>query len=452
MNIIDETNNAKKDFIISQITERNIRFIRLWFTDVIGSLKSIAIAPAELESAINNGIAFDGSSVEGLSRISESDMLLKPNLDTFQVLPWRGGNNGAARMFAEIVAPDGSPTNTDPRAVLTNIVNQYKSLGYEIMVHPEIEFYLFKNSENFPENLEPIDRGGYYDQLARSKAIDFRKDAITTLEEMDIPVALSHHEAGAGQNEIDLHLNNVLQTADNIISFRTVVKQIALESNVVASFMPKPLDDAPGSGMHTHFTLFSNGENMFYDEQSGFYKLSPLARQFMAGILDHALEISAVTNQFVNSYKRLWAGAEAPSFVSWGHNNRSSLLRVPLTTNDKLSARVEIRSIDSSANPYLAYAAILAAGLDGINRGLELPAEANNDANALTEIERKALGIKPLPQTLREALNYFQNSEFMAKVLGEKIFDYFISNKTDEWNRYNQAVSKFEIDELIYKL
>ena len=358
--------DKQRDFVLRTIEERGVKFVRLWFTDVAGTLKSVAIAPAEVEGAFAEGLGFDGSAIEGLSRSYEADMLAQPDPSTFQILPWRGEINPTARMFCDIMTPDGQPAAADPRNVLRRALAKASDLGFSFYIHPEIEFYLLKSSEIGPEGPIPVDKAGYFDNVPGGTAHDFRRRAVSMLEQLGISVEFSHHEGGPGQNEIDLRYADALTMADNIMTFRTVIKEVAIEQGVYATFMPKPFTDHPGSGMHTHMSLFEGDTNAFYDA-SGQYHLSKIGRQFIAGLLRHAPEITAVTNQYVNSYKRLWGGGEAPSFVCWGHNNRSALIRVPLYKPDKGgSSRIEYRAIDSAANPYLAYALLLNAGLKGI--------------------------------------------------------------------------------------
>ncbi|MPV37483.1 type I glutamate--ammonia ligase [Georgenia subflava] len=444
--------DKQQEYVLRAIEERDIRFIRLWFTDVLGVLKSVAIAPAELEGAFAEGIGFDGSSIEGLSRVYESDMLARPDPATFQVLPWRGEENGVARMFCDVLTPTGEPARSDPRNVLKRALSKAGDAGFTFYTHPEIEFYLFESVSSPDQPLVPIDRGGYFDHVARGTAHDFRRDAITTLESMGISVEFSHHEAGPGQNEIDLRYADALSTADNIQTFRTVVKEVALQQGVLATFMPKPLVDAPGSGMHTHMSLFEGDRNAFYDP-SGEYQLSATGRAFIAGLLHHAGEITAVCNQYVNSYKRLWGGGEAPSYVCWGHNNRSALVRVPMYKPDKGgSARVEYRALDSAANPYLAFAVLLNAGLKGITEGYELPEGAGDDVWAMSRAERKALGIQALPNSLRQAVELMEGSELVAETLGEDSFEFFLRNKRSEWEDYRNQVTAFELQRFIPSL
>ena len=437
--------DKQEEFVLRTIEERDIRFIRLWFTDVIGMMKSVAIAPAELESAFSEGIGFDGSAIEGLTRVFEADMLAKPDPSTFQVLPWRGERQGSARMFCDILTPDGQPSLADPRHVLKRALARASEKGFTFYTHPEVEFYLFHSPADPMQPLVPVDSGGYFDHVPRGAGQDFRRAAIAMLESMGISVEFSHHEAGPGQNEIDLRYADALTTADNIMTFRTVVKEVALEQGIYASFMPKPLADAPGSGMHTHLSLFEGDRNAFH-EAGAAMDLSQTGRRFIAGLLHHAAEISAITNQYVNSYKRMWGGAEAPAYVCWGHNNRSALVRVPLYKPGKgNSSRVEYRGVDCATNPYLAFAVLLAAGLKGIEDGYELPEGAEDDVWELTGPERRALGIEPLPSSLESAIAIMESSELVAETLGEHVFDYFLRNKRAEWNGYSAQVTPFEL-------
>jgi len=437
--------DRQQEFVLRTVEERDIRFIRLWFTDVLGILKSVAIAPAELESAFAEGIGFDGSSIEGLTRVYEADMIAMPDPTTFQILPWRGEQQGTARMFCDILTPDGQPSLADSRSVLKRALAKASDLGFTFYTHPEVEFYLFKDPGDPAGTLIPVDQGGYFDHVPRGTTHDFRRAAIQMLESMGISVEFSHHEAGPGQNEIDLRYADALTTADNIMTFRTVVKEVALEQGVFASFMPKPMADHPGSGMHTHLSLFEGDRNAFHGPDKQF-ELSNVARSFIAGLLRHAPEITAVTNQYVNSYKRLWGGAEAPSYVCWGHNNRSALVRVPMYKPGKgNSSRVEYRALDSAANPYLAFAVLLAAGLKGIEMGYELPDGAEDDVWELTDSERRVLGIEPLPQSLDEAVRVMERSELVAETLGEHVFDFVLRNKRREWDEYRGQVTPYEL-------
>lgn len=411
-------------------------------------MKSVAVAPAEIEGAFAEGIGFDGSAIEGLARTSEADMLAIPDPSTFQILPWRGTVDPAARMFCDIATPDGKPAAADPRNVLKRALDKAASLGFSFYVHPEIEFYLLKSTELGPDGLpQPVDNAGYFDNVPGGTAHDFRRRAVTMLEQLGISVEFSHHEGGPGQNEIDLRYADALSMADNVMTFKTVIKEVAIEQGVYATFMPKPFTNHPGSGMHTHFSLFQGDKNAFFDAGAQ-YHLSNTARQFMAGILRHAPEITLVTNQFVNSYKRLWGGGEAPSYVSWGHNNRSALIRIPLHKPEKAqSTRIEYRAMDSAANPYLAYALLLGAGLKGIENSYELPPEAEDDVWSLTDMERRALGNESLPQSLDHAIKKLESSELAAEVLGESVFSYVLANKRNEWAEYRAQVTPFEIEQ-----
>ena len=391
--------DKQAEFVLRTIEERDIRFVRLWFTDVLGTLKSVAIAPAELEGAFAEGIGFDGSAIEGFARVAESDMLAKPDPATFSLLPWRSEGPGVARMFCDILTPDGAPSYADPRYVLKRTLTKAANLGFTFYTHPEVEFYLFKEPPVAGQVPIPVDQYGYFDNAPNGVGHDFRRQAITMLEAMGISVEFSHHEGGPGQQEIDLRYADALTTADNLMTFRLVVQEVALEQGLYATFMPKPFRDHPGSGMHTHLSLFEGDRNAFF-EAGAPYQLSKVARSFIAGLIAHAPEITAVTNQWVNSYKRLAGGAEAPSWICWGHNNRSALIRVPMYKPAKgNSTRIEFRSMDSACNPYLALAVLLAAGLKGIEEGYELPDGAEDDVWGLTEAEREAMGSKPHPSS-----------------------------------------------------
>ncbi|GAA2085928.1 type I glutamate--ammonia ligase [Pseudolysinimonas kribbensis] len=438
--------DKQRDFVLRTIEERGVKFVRLWFTDVVGTLKSVALAPAEVEGAFSEGVGFDGSAIEGLARSSEADVLAHPDPTTFQILPWRGEIDPTARMFCDITTPDGQPAVADPRNVLKRALAKANDRGFTFYTHPEIEFYLLKSSELVDGQPVPVDKAGYFDNVPGGTAHDFRRRAVRMLEDLSISVEFSHHEGGPGQNEIDLRYADALTMADNIMTFRTVVKEVAIEQGSYATFMPKPFTDHPGSGMHTHLSLFEGDVNAFYDA-GGQYQLSAIGRQFVAGLLRHAPEVTAVTNQFVNSYKRLWGGDEAPSYITWGHNNRSALVRVPLYKPGKgNSARVEYRGLDSAVNPYLGFALLLAAGLKGIEEGYELPPEAEGDVWSLTSAERRALGYDRLPGSLDEALRLMEHSELVAETLGEQVFEYVLLNKRREWNDYRSRVTPFELE------
>ncbi|SDH54508.1 glutamine synthetase [Rhodococcus triatomae] len=439
--------DRQKEFVLRTLEERDIRFVRLWFTDVLGYLKSVAIAPAELEGAFEEGIGFDGSAIEGFSRVSEADTVAKPDASTFQVLPWASskGHQHSARMFCDIAMPDGSPSWADSRHVLRRQLNKAGDLGFSCYVHPEIEFFLLENGPMDGTPPVPADSGGYFDQAVHDSAPNFRRHAIDALESMGISVEFSHHEAAPGQQEIDLRYADALSMADNVMTFRYVVKEVAIQEGVRASFMPKPFSDQAGSAMHTHMSLFEGDTNAFHNPDDPM-QLSETGKAFIAGILEHANEISAVTNQWVNSYKRLVHGSEAPTAASWGPSNRSALIRVPMYTPNKASSRrVEIRSPDSACNPYLTFAVLLAAGLRGIEKGYELPPEAEDDVWSLTPAERRAMGYRELPQNLDQALREMEKSELVAEALGEHVFDFFLRNKRREWEDYRSNVTPYEL-------
>ncbi|EHR59780.1 type I glutamate--ammonia ligase [Saccharomonospora cyanea] len=443
--------DRQQEFVLRTLEERDIRFVRLWFTDVLGFLKSVAVAPAELEGAFSEGIGFDGSAIEGFARVYESDMVAKPDPATFQVLPWEttDGDHYSARMFCDIAMPDGSPSWADPRHVLRRQLSKASEAGFTCYVHPEIEFFLLANMPEDGREPEPADNGGYFDQASHATATHFRRHAIEALEEMGISVEFSHHEAAPGQQEIDLRYADALTMADNVMTFRYVVKEVALTQGVRATFMPKPFSDQPGSGMHTHVSLFEGDRNAFYSPEDP-YELSETGKAFVAGLLHHAREISAVTNQWVNSYKRLIQGGEAPTTVSWGRANRSALVRVPMYSPGKASSRrVEIRTPDSACNPYLAYSVILAAGLKGIEKGYELPPAAEDNIWTLSDAERKAAGYTELPQNLGEALAEMERSELLPEALGEHVYDFFLRNKRVEWDNYRSQVTPYELRTLL---
>jgi glutamine synthetase len=359
----DEARLKQQEFVLRTLEERNIRFVYLWFTDVLGYLKSVAIAPAELETAFTEGIGFDGSAIEGFARFTESDMLAKPDPATFSILPWRSDRPEAARIFADILMPDGKPSPADPRNVLKRTLDKAARLGFTCYTHPEIEFFLFKEAPKAGEKPSPIDSGGYFDQTPTSLGHDFRREAISLLEATGVSVEFSHHEGAPGQQEIDLRYADALSTADNIMTFRHIIKEVALSQGIYASFMPKPLSDHPGSGMHTHISLFKGEENAFFQD-GGEEQLSSTARSFVAGIIKHAPEFIAVTNQWVNSYKRLHGGGEAPAKINWGKENRDAMIRIPMYKPKKEnSTRIEFRAPDAACNPYLAFAVTIAAGL-----------------------------------------------------------------------------------------
>jgi glutamine synthetase len=434
--------NKQAEYVLRTVEERGIRFVRLWFTDVQGVLKSVSISPAELEVAFEEGMTFDGSAIDGYARIQEADMLAKPDPSTFAVLPWRE-EHPAARMFCDIYTPDGEPFSGDPRTVLKRNLERASEMGYTFNAAPELEFFYFRDSGPEPEVL---DRGGYFDLTPLDVAQEYRRNTINALEHMGIPIEHSHHEVAPSQHEIIARYTDALTMADNIMTARLTVKEVALQQGIYATFMPKPLEDYDGSGMHLHLSLFEGETNAFHEPgtQGG---LSKVGQAFIAGLLRHAAELTAVTNQWINSYKRLVAGFDAPIYISWARNNQSALVRVPSVKKGKPSSvRVEYRAPDAACNPYLALSVILAAGLSGIREGYELPPEIAADVHRLTPAERAAAGARRLPETLSEALDVMETSELVAEALGEHVFDWFLRNKRDEWDRFQHHVSRFELE------
>lgn len=439
--------SSQQEFVLRTLEERDIRFVRLWFTDIQGYLKSVAVAPAELEGAFAEGIGFDGSAIEGFSRAFEADTIAQPDPSTFQILPFGAEQDGylSARMFCDITMPDGQPSWADPRQVLRRQLAKAAEDGFSCNVHPEIEFFLVKSIDTDGQPPVPADNGGYFDQAVTDNAPNFRAEAINSLERMGIPVEFSHHENGPGQQEIDLRFADALSMADHVMTFRYLIKQVARRNGVRATFMPKPFSQYPGSAMHTHISLFEGEDNAFHDPDDEF-RLSGTAKSFIAGILEHAPEFTAVTNQWVNSYKRLSYGEEAPRAASWGASNRSAMVRIPMYTQHKAATRrVEIRSPDSAMNPYLGYAVMLAAGLKGIREGYELPAPAEEDVSLMTRRERIAAGFKDLPTDLDYALRKMERSEMVAEALGEHVFEFFLRNKWQEWHAYQSQISPWEL-------
>jgi len=435
-------NGDQKDFVLTSCRDHDIKFIRLWFTDILGSLKSFAITVEQLEEALDEGQGFDGSSIEGFARVDESDMIAMPDPATFAVLPWRPRERGVARMFCDIQHPDGAPFDGDPRFVLKRQLRRAADLGYTFYVGPELEFYYFRTSEK-PEGL---DKGGYFDLTPLDVASDLRRQTVLTLEDMGIGVELSHHEVAPSQHEIDLRYTDALTMADNAMTYRLVVKEVALANGVYATFMPKPLANENGSGMHTHQSLFKGDRNAFFDAADE-YHLSPIAKSYMAGMLRHAPEFTLVTNQWVNSYKRLMPGYEAPVYLTWARRNRSDLIRVPQYKPGKeVSTRIEYRAPDAACNPYLAFAVMLAAGLEGIEREYPLAPPTEENVFEIGPEERARRGIENLPGSLREALQAFAGSDFARRALGDHVFESLIQNKTIEWDAYRRHVSDFEMD------
>jgi glutamine synthetase len=435
------------DYVLKVARENNVKFIRLWFTDILGFQKSVAITIAQLEDALDSGVSFDGSSIQGFARREESDMRAKPDPATFQLLPWRKNEQGCvAAMFCDIVKPDGAPYEGDPRWVLRRTLQRAAKLGYTFYVGPELEFFYFRSSRGAPETL---DEGGYFDLTPEDVATDIRRDTILTLEEMGIDVDFSHHEAAHSQHEIDLRYTDALTMADNLMSTRLVVKELAHKHGVYATFMPKPLQHQNGSAMHINTSLFQNSQNALYNAEDPHY-LSETARYYVAGLLAHIQEITLVLNQWVNSYKRLVPGYEAPVYVTWALQNRSDLIRIPAFKSGREDAfRVEIRSPDPACNPYLAFACILAAGLDGIEKQYPLPTPIESDVARLSPAERKELGVASLPEDLHEAIELAEGSELLRRTLGEHVFTKLIENKRMEWARYRAQVTDFELEQYL---
>ena len=444
-------NEQQRNYVLHTVEERGVRLVRLWFTDVLGNLKSFAISPAELENALEDGMTFDGSSIDGFSRVQESDVLAIPDPNTFEVLPWGDPKNAEARVFCDIHNLDGTPFQGDPRQVLRRNLDEARSKGLTFFVAPDMEFFYFAPPQpGVPP--EPLDEAGFFDLTTSDVAGSLRKQTIRTLEQMGIPVEYSFHEDAPSQHEIDLRHNDVLSMADSVMTFRFVVKEVAAGQGVHASFMPKPLEGVQGSGMHLHLSLFSGEDNAFYSEDDG-YNLSPVAKHFMAGLLRHAAEITAVTNQTVNSYKRLVPGFEAPVHISWARNNRSGLIRVPIPKKgNPLATRIEYRSPDPACNPYLAFSVILAAGMRGVREGYELAAEADANLFQMDDAQLGKLGIDQIPASLGDALRVMEGSTLVAEALGEHIFEWFLRNKRKEWQDYKAHVSTFETDRYLRSL
>jgi len=422
--------------------EHGVKFIRLWFTDILGMLKSVAITVEELENALGIGMGFDGSSIQGFARIDESDMVALPDPDTFQLLSWRPREQHAvARMFCDILKPGGEAFEGDPRYVLKRNLKRAADMGYTLYVGPELEYFYFSDSKG----TETLDEGGYFDMTPRDTATDLRKETVLTLEEMGIGVEFSHHEGAPSQHEIDMRYTDALTMADNVMTYRLIVKEIALKNGVYATFMPKPVFGINGSGMHVHQSLFKDERNAFFDEKDP-YHLSKTAKCYIAGLLQHAPEITSVTNQWVNSYKRLVPGYEAPVYLSWARRNRSDLVRVPEYQLGKEKAtRVELRSPDPACNPYLAFSVMLAAGLEGIEKEYEVPEPVEENVYEMSDGERERRGIGTLPGSLIEAIQLTEKSEVVRKALGDHVFDAFIRNKKIEWDHYRTHVSEYEL-------
>ncbi|OGG06947.1 MAG: glutamine synthetase [Candidatus Glassbacteria bacterium RIFCSPLOWO2_12_FULL_58_11] len=437
-------NENSREYVMQMAREHGVKFIRLWFTDMLGLLKSFAITVEELDEALEAGKSFDGSSIEGFSRIDESDMVALPDPDTFCILPWRPSGEGksVARMFCDIYWPDGTPYASDPRQVLKRNLQRARDMGYTYYVGEELEYFYFKSNSLQPEVL---DQGGYFDLTPLDVASDLRRDTVLTLESMGIPVESSHHEIAPSQQEIDLRYEDALSMADNTMTFRLVVKEVALRHGVYATFMPKPLAMHDGSGMHVHQSLFEGERNLFHDVDAGGH-LSPLARAFVAGLLRHAAEIVAITNQWVNSYKRFVAGYDSPVHITWAVRNRASLVRVPpFNPHKEQAVRCEFRVPDPACNPYLALSVMLAAGLEGIEKHYELPPAVEEDLDLLSAEELSRRGIDRLPDNLLDAVRRMESSALVRRCLGDDLFEKLIQNKKIEWERYHCHISEYEM-------
>ncbi|MSS26392.1 MULTISPECIES: glutamine synthetase family protein [unclassified Collinsella] len=437
-------NQQNIDYVLRSVEQRDIRFVRLWFVDILGRLKNFAISPEDLEVAFEEGIGFDGSAIEGFATPEEADMLAFPDASTFQILPWRPSHNGVARVFCDVCTPDRKPFAGDPRDALRRMFYKAEKAGYLLNVGAELEYYYFPD-EHTPE---PLDNVGYFDLSVSDAARDLRRNTVLTLEKMSVPVEYTFHAAGRSQHGMSLRHAEALSMSDAITTAKLIIKQQAYESGCHASFMPKPLAGEDGSAMFLHQSLFDHdGNNVFWGEDDEKYHLSDIAKHYMAGILAHAREISAITNPTVNSYKRITTGGDSvPQYATWGLRNRASMVRIPVYKPGKqLSTRIELRSPDPMANPYLVNTVTLAAGLDGIERKLELPPEATAETLKLTDRQMVEAGYTPLPRSLKEALDVFEDSQFMKDALGEHIHSFFLKKKRDEWHKFESTITEWEI-------
>jgi glutamine synthetase len=431
--------------VFKTVKDSEVSFIQFWFTDVLGMLKSFAVTPSELEEGLTEGMGFDGSSIAGFARIEESDMIAKPDPTTFQFLPWRSGDKPVARMFCDILQPDGTPYEGDPRHVLKRVLKKAADKGYTYYLGPELEYFYFKGDES----PEIIDKGGYFDTRPLDMGGDLRRETIFALQAMGVQIEYSHHEVAPSQHEIDMRFDEGLKMADKTMTLRIVVKEIARQNGLYATFMPKPIFGENGSGMHTHQSLFEGKRNAFFDPNDS-YHLSAVGKHYIAGIIRHAREMAAVTNQWVNSYKRLVPGYEAPVYVSWARRNRSALVRLPMYKPGKETAtRMEFRSPDPACNPYLAFGVMLAAGLKGIEEKYQLPDPVEEDIYEMDEAARERAGIDSLPGNLYEATNEVEKSELVRETLGDHIFNKFVENKRIEWDSYRTHVSRYEIEKYL---
>lgn len=434
-----------KATVLQAIEEHEVHFVRFWFTDVLGNLKAIEMTKDQVEGSFDEGVGFDGSSVQGFARIQESDMLAYPDPTTFQILPHRSCGKKVASMFCNIVHPNGEAYEADPRYALRCMLKKAEDMGYYMNIGPELEFFYFKS----PYDTSPVDNGGYFDMTPLNPASDIRRATVLALQSVGITVEYSHHECAPSQHEIDLRYSDALSMADTVMTYRLIVKEVATSHGAYASFMPKPIKDMAGNGMHVNQSLFDkDGNNVFYDgdDEEGYY-LSDIAKHYIAGLLKYAPEFCAITNQWVNSYKRLVTGYEAPVYITWARRNRSALIRIPLYKPGKEKAtRIEMRNPDPACNPYLVFAVMLAAGLKGIEDKLELPMEITDDIFTWSEEKLAEHNIETLPGDLGRAIDAFENSELMKEVLGDHIHTYFVRNKRAEWNEYRSHVTKWELE------
>ena len=437
-----ERNPEAIEYVLREVRDNDVRFIRLWFTDILGNMKGFAITVEELENALTRGMGFDGSAIEGYTREDERDLYALPDPTTFSILPWRPKTNAVAKMFCDIVTPDDQPFEGDPRAVLRRNLQRAAGKGFTYYVAPELEYFYFEDQSTTGF----LDTSGYFDQNTPDLGTDLRRETVLTLENLGIPVESSHHEAAPSQHEIDLRHTDALTMADTVMTYKLVVKEIAMSHGYFASFMPKPSSAINGNGMHTHMSLFRGDENVFYSHNEK-HHLSETARQFCAGLLKHAREITLVTNQWVNSFKRLVPSYEAPIYVTWAEVNRSDLIRIPsFKPGRESSRRIEYRAPDPACNPYLAFSVMLAAGMEGIENKYDLPPTIEKNAHSLSLTERRALGIESLPGNFWEAIKVTENSPLVRNALGQEVFDSFIENKRIEWEEYSSQISQYELD------
>jgi glutamine synthetase len=431
--------------VMKKIEENDIKFVKLWFTDILGFLKSFSVPKEEIEKALNEGIGFDGSSIEGFVRIDESDMVAIPDPSTFAILPWRPKEKGVARMFCDIITPDGKPFEGDPRYVLKKNLEKIKEKGFTFYTGPELEYFYFKDSKS----TEILDRGGYFDLIPRDEALDLRRETVLFCEDLGMKIEYSHHEVAPSQHEIDMRYEDALTMADNVMTYRLVVKEVAYRQGVYATFMPKPLFGENGSGMHTHMSLFKGKRNAFFDPK-GRYHLSEMATQFIGGLLKYAPEFTAVTCQWINSYKRLVPGYEAPVYLSWAQRNRSDLIRVPMYKPGKEEAtRLEYRSPDPACNPYLAFSVMLAAGMAGVEEKIIPPEPVEENVYKMGPAEREKRGIRQLPGSLMEAVQLTEKSKVVREALGDHVFNRFLENKKVEWDNYRIQITSYELEKYL---